>query len=683
MMPHITRKPVAATVTAAVIALTGFATQSMATDAVPEGAVKANLTINLASTKLISDTMFGVFFEDINYGADGGLYAELVRNRDFEFSAAIGDDRNWNAKTAWSLKGTGTSFDTSVENPISVNNKNYAVLTTTEPGASLINEGFGGICVKEDAKYDFSVFAKNFESTPQTLLVKLIDENGKDIGSETVTVKSGEWTTLTATIEADANCDKAQLSITPEKKGKVGLDMVSLFPQDTFKGRKNGLRKDLAQAIADLKPTFVRFPGGCVAHGDLPRGKDGKIHSGLVPGERGKHDVYYWSESVGKLEDRVPIHNRWGYHQTRGLGYYEYFLFCEDIGAHPLPILSCGVDCQFGGGQQAVPMEEMKYIVDEALNLVEFANGPVTTKWGKLRAEMGHPKPFNLKYLGLGNEEAITDAFRARFKMVFDELKKKCPEIIVVGTVGPGASGNDFNNGWNFARQENIPIVDEHFYMEPNWFVDNGYHRYDKYERGSVKVYAGEYAAHERGQRTRRNTVETALDEAVFLAGVERNGDVVVMTSYAPLVHKEGNTQWYPDMIPFNNKEVKSTTTYEVQKLFGNNAGVRYVTNQIRFDEQVPADFERKMVASVVRDGKDGQGDVIIKLVNVTEKAFDMSVDLTNIIGSLSNVGTRTTITGTWNSTQYSMTNDEVALGRNFKVVCQPRSMSVIRIRAK
>lgn len=642
----------------------------------------AKLNIDLNDSKDISKTLFGIFFEDINYAGDGGLYAELIRNRDFEFSPAIGDDRRWNAKTAWRLDGDGTTFDIAEDNPISKNNKHYAVLETKKAGGGLVNEGFRGIPVVKNAKYDFSVFAKNFSNGTQPVTVKLIDNNGKVYGTAKVNVSSKDWKKLSATITANDDCKSAHFLVMPEKEGKIGLDMVSLFPQDTFKGRKNGLRKDLAQKLADLKPTFIRFPGGCVAHGDLPR-INGQAHSGLIENAP-NNDVYYWKDSVGKLEDRLPIHNRWGYHQTRGLGYYEYMQFCEDIGASPLPILPCGVDCQFSGGQQAVPLDEMQLEIDNVLDLIEFANGSTSTKWGKVRAEMGHPKSFNLKFIGLGNEEQMSEAFFTRFKMVFDAVKAKHPEITVVGTVGPSADGREFENGWAFARRENVPIVDEHFYRDPNWFVNNGYHRYDKYDRKGPKVYAGEYAAHESGQQgPRRNTMETALDEAVFLTGVERNGDVVVMTSYAPLFSKQNDTQWHPDMIIFNNNEIIPTTTYEVHKLFSANAGSKYINNSMVFEANAPANYERNIVASVVRDGNDGKGDIIIKLVNVSTNDFVIDVNLQNVKEKFQTKAISKSITGTWKNTDFKLTENAVKVGNNFKVALKSRSMKLIRIPVK
>ncbi|MBR2963882.1 MAG: alpha-L-arabinofuranosidase, partial [Lentisphaeria bacterium] len=395
----------------------------------------------------------------------------------------------------------------------------------------------------------------------------------------------------------------------------------------------------------------------------------------VAHGNNWQDDCYYWKDSVGSLEERKPIKNRWGYHQTRGLGYYEYFLFCEDIGAYALPIITVGVDCQFAGGQHAVPMDQMGRIVQDALDLVEFANGSTDTKWGALRAKMGHPKPFGLKYIGLGNEEQITDAFEERFKMVNDALVKKYPEIVVVGTVGPGASGRDYDRGWKFARQEKLPIVDEHFYMNPNWFVESAQHRYDNYDRTGPKVYAGEYAAHAQGN-PRPNTIETALDEAIFLTGVERNGDVVVMSSYAPLLGKHGNMQWTPNMIYFSNTKIDKTTTYEVQKLFGANAGTNYLKNKLDFGSALDRRQTLKVAASAVQT-KDG--DTVLKYVNTLDQAVSITVTLDNGKGIPASAK-RTVLTGpAFNGKEYTLTNNYVKLGEKFIVNLPAHSMTVIR----
>ena len=623
--------------------------------------VNGTMTVNMLDKLKISDVMFGIFFEDINYGADGGLYAELVANRDFECTPA--DARGWSEKKFWVIDGQGMKFDVATNDPIHANNPHYGVISVDAVGARLLNEGFGGFRYEKGAKYDFSMFARQQGEKPVQIEVGLLADTGAVLASKTIDVKSKTWEKLSLTLTAtDGNsstdaCGKFYLK--PLTAGAaVAVDMVSLFPQDTFMGRKNGLRKDLAQTLADLKPQFVRFPGGCVAHGNS-----------------WEDDCYYWKDSVGSLEERKPIKNRWGYHQTRGLGYFEYMQFCEDIGAYALPIITVGVDCQFAGGQRAVPMDQMDRIVQDALDLVEFANGSTDTKWGGLRAKMGHPKPFGLKYIGLGNEEQITDAFEQRFKMVNDALVAKYPDIVVVGTVGPGEGGRDYERGWKFARQENLPIVDEHFYMNPNWFVDSAQHRYDKYDRTGPKVYAGEYAAHAQGN-PRPNTIETALDEAIFLTGVERNGDVVVMSSYAPLLGKHGNMQWTPNMIYFSNTKIDKTTTYEVQKLFGANAGTNYLKNKLDFGNALDQRQTLRVAASAVQT-KDGK--TVLKYVNTLNVPVSISVSLDNS-ANVPDSAESTVLTGpSFTGKDYKLLTGSIKIGKNFTVELPAFSMTVIR----
>ena len=623
--------------------------------------VNGTMTVNMLDKLKISDVMFGIFFEDINYGADGGLYAELVANRDFECTPA--DARGWSEKKFWVIDGQGMKFDVATNDPIHANNPHYGVISVDAVGARLLNEGFGGFRYEKGAKYDFSMFARQQGEKPVQIEVGLLADTGAVLASKTIDVKSKTWEKLSLTLTAtDGNsstdaCGKFYLK--PLTAGAaVAVDMVSLFPQDTFMGRKNGLRKDLAQTLADLKPQFVRFPGGCVAHGNS-----------------WEDDCYYWKDSVGSLEERKPIKNRWGYHQTRGLGYFEYMQFCEDIGAYALPIITVGVDCQFAGGQRAVPMDQMDRIVQDALDLVEFANGSTDTKWGGLRAKMGHPKPFGLKYIGLGNEEQITDAFEQRFKMVNDALVAKYPDIVVVGTVGPGEGGRDYERGWKFARQENLPIVDEHFYMNPNWFVESAQHRYDKYDRTGPKVYAGEYAAHAQGN-PRPNTIETALDEAIFLTGVERNGDVVVMSSYAPLLGKHGNMQWTPNMIYFSNTKIDKTTTYEVQKLFGANAGTNYLKNKLDFGNALDQRQTLRVAASAVQT-KDGK--TVLKYVNTLNVPVSISVSLDNS-ANVPDSAESTVLTGqSFTGKDYKLLTGSIKIGKNFTVELPAFSMTVIR----
>ncbi|MBC3538558.1 alpha-L-arabinofuranosidase C-terminal domain-containing protein [Rufibacter sediminis] len=572
--------------------------------------VEAKISLQAANSKPISDLLVGVFFEDLNYAADGGLYAELIQNRDFEYdpSDKEGHDKNWTSTHSWSLKGDNTTLAIETAAPVHPNNPHYAVLDTKVPGAALANTGFDGIAVKKGERYTFSLFTKQLQGKAGKLQVRLVSDKLGVLAQTTVNTSAKGWKTATAVLTPSAQAADARLEVQPLSAGRVALDMFSLFPQKTFKGRKNGLRADLAQTIADLHPRFVRFPGGCVAHGD------------------GLGNIYHWKNTIGPLEARKPQRNLWGYHQTAGLGYFEYFQFCEDVGAIPVPVVAAGVPCQNsgvgGGGQQGgIPMSEMGAYVQDILDLVEYANGSVHTKWGKKRAEAGHPEPFNLKYIGVGNEDLITDVFEERFTMIYKALQDKHPEITVIGTVGPFSEGTDYVEGWQIASKLNIPIVDEHYYQPPGWFIHNQDY-YDRYDRSKSKVYLGEYAAHLPG---RPNNLETALAEALYLTSVERNGDIVSMASYAPLLAKEGHTQWNPDLIYFNNTEVKPTVGYEVQKLFGQNAGTDYLPSTVQLSNNQEA-VRKRIAVSVVRDVK--SKDLIVKMVNLLPVPVATSLDL-------------------------------------------------------
>lgn len=562
--------------------------------------LEAQISINLCDTKKISDKLIGIFFEDISYAADGGLYAELVQNRDFEYSLADtkGSNKNWNSRYAWKAQGNGGVWEIEEKAPVHKNNSHYALLDIKKSGDfSLLNEGFDGIPVRKGEKYIFSMFARQIEGKSCKFDVTL-EQDGKVVASTKVSSSNKEWKKLKVTFKAYSDADNAVIRITPKSEGKVAIDMISLFPKNTFKGRENGMRADLAQSLADLKPKFMRFPGGCVAHGD------------------GLHNIYNWKETIGPLESRKPQRNLWGYHQTKGLGYYEYFQFCEDIGCEPLPVLAAGVSCQnssdCGAGQQGgIPMDKMPEYIQDVLDLIEWANGDAkTTEWGKRRAEQGHPEPFNLKYIGIGNEDLISKTFTERYLMIVKAVKEKYPDIIVCGTSGPWCEGSDYEAGWRLAKDNNIDMIDEHYYQTPGWFI---YHQnyYDQYDRNGSKVYLGEYAAHAPG---RPNNIETALCEAMHICNMERNGDIVEMSSYAPLLAKEGHINWSPDMIYFNNNEVKLTVGYHVQKLCGNYCGDEYIGSSLSVNESRKGVRER-LAVSTVRDSKTGK--VYIKMVNL------------------------------------------------------------------
>lgn len=533
---------------------------------------ETSATIRVENKEMpISGDLFGIFFEDLNYAADGGLYPERVQNRSFEYSRE--DNRDWHSLSFWRvLQDEDGQVRISVEtdNPLNANNPHYAVLSVEKKGGrnGLSNDGFDGIVLTKGEKYDVSLFARTFSSNPVSIVIKVENPEGDILGQTKLSGLKKEWTKHQSVIEATADEANARFIVLISGTGQIGLDMISLFPQKTFKNRPNGLRPDLAQVIADLKPKFIRFPGGCLVHGD------------------GLENMYRWKESIGPIEERKAQRNIWRYHQTLGLGYFEYFQFCEDIGAKPLPVVPAGVCCQNSGnylnlvprGQQGLPLEKMDEYVQEVLDLVEYANGPVTSKWGAKRAEAGHPEPFNLEYLGVGNEDVISETFRVRYKMINDAVKAKYPDIIVIGTTGPFTDGRDYDEGWKYARQEKLPMVDEHGYKSPAWFWEN-LKRFDFYERAGTSVYLGEYAAHDTG---RANTLRSALAEAAYMTSLERNGDLVRLSSYAPLLAKQGHTQWRPDMIYFDNVSITPSINYYVQQLFSVNRGDAYLPTTVK-----------------------------------------------------------------------------------------------------
>jgi alpha-L-arabinofuranosidase len=624
-----------------------------------------SMTAQPEKAKAISDKLIGIFFEDINYAADGGLYAELIQNRDFEYSPADRQyrDSTWNSKHSWTLKGPNATFTIDSIFPVHPNNAHYAVLEIAKVGASLENAGYDGIALKKNESYELSVFLKQLAKGPVNISVRLVNKDGSVIAEKEVAANKTEWTKSTVELTATTDAKEAHLELQPLSVCKVGVDMVSLFPQKTFKGRKNGMRSDLAQTVADIRPRFIRFPGGCLTHGD------------------GIDNIYRWKNTIGPVESRKQQRNIWNYHQSMGLGFFEYFQYCEDIGATPLPVVAAGVPCQNsscgpnGCGQQGgIPMSEMGAYIQDILDLVEWANGEPNTKWGRLRADAGHPAPFNLKYLGVGNEDLISDVFEERFTMIYNALKKSHPEITVIGTVGPFFEGTDYNEGWALANKLKVPMVDEHYYESPGWFINNQ-HFYDSYDRTKSKVYLGEYAAHSAG---RSRNLEAALAEALYLTSIERNGDVVSMASYAPLLAREGHTQWNPNLIYFNGSEVKTTVSYEVQKLYGNNAGEEYVPASVNIGNDSTS-VQKRIAYSIVREKN--TGDVIIKLVNILPVAVKASINTAGITTAAK--ATKTTLTGLPADTHAAPEVLEIAATELNALSLPPYSFTVIRCKAK
>ncbi|TFF40981.1 alpha-L-arabinofuranosidase C-terminal domain-containing protein [Mucilaginibacter psychrotolerans] len=617
-----------------------------------------------ATAKPISDMLIGIFFEDINYAADGGLYAEMIQNRDFEYAPAdkSGRDANWNSTYAWKVQGDGISLKIDSVAPINAYNQHYAQLSVNKPGGVLYNTGYDGIALKKDGKYNFTFFGKADGASPRKIKVKLVSAKQGVVAEAVIKLTSTGWKKWGTTLVPAATVTDAALYIEPLSSGKLALDMVSLFPANTYKNRPNGMRTDLADAIADIHPRFVRFPGGCVAHGD------------------GLDNIYRWKNTIGPVETRIPQRNLWGYHQSAGLGFHEYFQFCEDIGAAPVPVIAAGVPCQNsstgGDGQQGgIPMADMQAYIQDINDLVEYANGAVTTTWGKKRAQAGHPKPFNLKYVGIGNEDLISDIFEVRFKMIFNALAKSHPEITVIGTVGPFHSGTDFVEGWDVAGKLKVPVVDEHYYESPGWFINNQ-SRYDSYDRTKSKVYLGEYAAHAPGGQT---NLETALAEALYLTSLERNGDVVKMASYAPLLAKENHTQWNPDMIYFNNTEVKPTTGYYVQTMFGKNAGDIYMPSAVTLSDTATS-VKKRIGISVVKDKQ--TGDVIIKMANLLPVEVNAGIDLSSF-PALSATATKSVLTGNLADKFLKPGTTQIKAPKQLTQTLPAYSFTVIRIPAK
>ena len=530
------------------------------------------LTVDAAAPgKAISPDLVGIFFEDLSHSADGGLYAELVQNRDFEYSPA--DRPEWNALSSWQLvrrDGGQGSLAAESAAPLHANTPHYAVLTIDSPTGQvgLLNEGFDGISVKAGEGYDFSVFARRLSGAPAALTVRIESKAGVLLGEAVLPAPGETWAKYTAHISVQSTDNDARLLVTGSGQSRLAFEHLSLFPEKTFRNRPNGLRADLAQVIADLKPKFVRFPGGCLVHGD------------------GLDNIYHWKDTIGPVEQRKGQRNIWRYHQTVGLGYFEYFQFCEDIGAKPVPVVAAGVCCQnsnylvtrkYGIGQLGLPMDQMPAYVQDVLDLIEYANGPATSTWGARRAAAGHPEPFGLQYLGVGNEDKITPVFRERFEMIYNAVKAKHPEITVIGTVGPNPAGDDYDKGWKIADELRLPMVDEHCYKSPQWFWEN-LQRYDTYDRSKSRVYLGEWASFDDRRRT---TLRAAISEAAYLTALERNADLVRFASYAPLLAKRDRTDWSPDLIYFSNTEVFPTIGYHVQQLFSVNNGDTWLPTNV------------------------------------------------------------------------------------------------------
>lgn len=552
----------------------------------------------------VQSTMYGLFFEDINFGADGGLYGELVKNRSFDFPQQL---------MGWYTFG---NVELRKDNPPFERNPHYVVLSKASHDhkhTGIENEGFRGMGFKESEAYNFSVWAKNMSSEPQRIRVEFIDPQNHIIGSQKITVESSEWKKHQISITAKSSEPKGRLRIFLETKGSLALEHVSLFPAETYKGRENGMRKDLATALEDITPGIFRFPGGCIVEGT-------EID-----------DRYDWKKSVGAVENRPINKNRWeytftnrffpDYYQSYGLGFYEYFLLAEDMKAEPLPVVNCGLVCQYQNEKEEchVPLHDLDTYIQDALDLIEFANGSVTTTWGKLRADMGHPESFELKFLGVGNEQ-WGEEYVVRLEAFTKAIRAKHPEIKIIGSSGPHSDGKEFDYLWPEMKKLKVDLVDEHYYKSPEWFLGSA-DRYDNYDRKGPAVFAGEYACHMPDGKA--NNFASALYEAAFMTGLERNADIVHMCTYAPLFAHVDAWQWRPDMIWFDNMRMLKTPNYFTQQIYAQNKG----TNVLPLTwNKKPLTGQDGLYASAVYDK--GTKTYIVKVVNVNESSKQLNLNM-------------------------------------------------------
>ena len=617
-------------------------------------------TLTVETTKpgaRINPAMWGVFFEDINFGADGGLYAELVKNRGFEFPEAM---MGWSKLSPSKARGSIAIRD---EQSFKAKNPHY--LRIESQGKDLFgvaNEGFRGIGVKKGEAYNFSAQIRNVSGNAK-LRVELYSSNGALLDSARLEKFSGDWTSHSAVLRPKATDAKAKLYVIVDGAGTIDFDMISLFPEKTWKNRPGGLRADMVQWLADMKPGFMRFPGGCIVEGS----------------ELDKR--YQWKKTIGPVAERELLINRWNYEflhrpapdyfQSFGIGFFEFFQLCEDIGAEPMPIVSCGLACQFNSGEQCTP-EELNTFIQDAIDLIEFANGPVTSTWGAKRAAMGHPAPFNMKMIGIGNEN-WQQPYIERYAKFHAVLKEKHPEIQLISSSGPGPADDHFKYAWPKLRELKADIVDEHSYAKPDWFFNNT-HRFDNYDPKGPKVFFGEYAA----QSDRivsvhnRNNLECAISEAAFMTGMERNAEVVRMASYAPLFAHIDGWQWTPNMIWTDNLSSYGTPNYYVQQLFALNRGD--IVLPVKLDHV----HGKKLFASATRD--DGSGEVIVKLVNGDNALAEVQLNLSGDARLIVLAGNRADENTFTEPTKISPKESTVKLSAGKPVTLPANSLTVLRV---
>ncbi|MFA0964421.1 alpha-L-arabinofuranosidase C-terminal domain-containing protein [Roseivirga sp. BDSF3-8] len=620
----------------------------------------------------IQPTMYGIFFEDINFAADGGIYAEMIKNRSFEFDEPMMGWEQPESNRFSMNENSGFAMPVKA-NPDEANKNFLRVDVKAENGYRLTNSGYRGMGIREGSQYNLSLMARVMEGDV-SLNVMLKDSTGQELGRTTVSLSGSDWNKYESAITANGTAMKGHVEIAFEGTGTVDLDMVSMFPADTWKNRPQGLRKDLVQLLADLDPGFLRFPGGCIVEG------------------RTLDRRYQWKKTVGDIENRFTLINRWNtefdhrptpdYFQSFGLGFFEYFQLSEDLGAEPLPILSCGMACQFNTAQ-LVPMDELDPYVQDALDLIEFANGPVSSEWGKLRADMGHPEPFNMKYIGIGNEQWGPEYIK-RYKEFEKAIKSQYPDMIIVSGSGPYPDGEMFDYGMAELKKLNAEIIDEHYYRNPEWFLENA-DRYDKYDRNGPKIFAGEYAAQSVAIASpdNKNNWNCALSEAAFMTGLERNAEVVQLTSYAPLFAHADGWQWTPDLIWFNNLEAYGTPNYYVQKLFSTNRGTHVLELT---DESQAITGQEGMYATAAKDEE--AKELIFKVVNVNNAEQAITFDVSGVNG-LQRKGKKLVlhsdnmqqVNSFENPKQLSPSEEEIKVkGDQFEVSVAPHSLTVFRV---
>ncbi len=556
----------------------------------------------------IQPDMYGVFFEDINFGADGGLYAELVKNRSFEFDQPF---------TGWTPFGDVT---VKTEKPCFERNPKYVQMNESglRRGTGLENEGFRRIGYKQNAAYNFSFYARSSNGGEKKFRIELVSSKEEVVGKGEILVSGNEWKKYSVSLKSAVTDTKGKLRVVLETPGIVDVDHISMFLAETWKNRENGLRKDLVEALYDLNPGVFRFPGGCIIEGNTLETR------------------YQWKNSVGPVENRPINENRWNYtfqhrffpdyYQTYGLGFFEFFQLCDDLGAEPLPVVSCGLACQFTS-KECVAVADLEPYIQDAIDLIEFANGSVNTKWGKVRAEMGHPQPFNLKYIAIGNEQ-WGEGYIERLVKFMEVFREKHPEIKIIGSSGPYSDGEYFDYLWPKMKELKVDLVDEHYYKSPDWFLKNAA-RYDSYDRKGPKVFAGEYAAH---HQSRDNNAVAAISEAAFMTGLERNADVVQLATYAPLFAHVDAWQWKPDMIWFDNLNVVRTPNYYVQQMYAQNSGTKVL--QVKKDGLNITGQDGLYASSSLNEAT---SEIIVKVVNASADVKEIAINLKGLKNTAQN----------------------------------------------